>query len=60
MLGKRVDLMRVYLMEASGGVREEGGSDEVVLIGGCRGCWGRRRSVEGVLIGRCRGAWGGG
>ena len=36
-LGKRVDLTRVYKMDPAGGVGEEGGYEEGVLNGGCRG-----------------------
>ena len=57
-MGKRVDLKKVYLMEAAEDIGKEGGSDESVLIGGWQGCWGRGRSVEGVLNGGCRGYWG--
>lgn len=40
MLGERVDMMLVYSLEDAVCFGREVVSDEDVLIGGCRECWG--------------------
>lgn len=54
MIGKRVDLRKLYSMEAAEGIGKEGVSDEGILIGGSRKSLEEGGSDESEFNGSCR------